>query len=42
MAIKNSVSSDFEPRPSIVLTFAIAAYPVCRLHALFLEKKFIQ
>ena len=28
MAIKNSVSNDFDLRSSIVLTFSIAAYPV--------------
>ena len=28
MAIKNSVSTDFYLRSSIVLTFSIAAYPV--------------
>ena len=27
MAIKNSVSNDFDLRSSIVLTFSIAAYP---------------
>ena len=29
MAIENSVSDDFYLRFSIVLTFSIAAYPVC-------------
>ena len=31
MAIDNSVSKDFDLRSSIVLTFSIAAYPVCYL-----------
>ena len=31
MAIKNSVSKDFRSTASIVLTFSIAAYPVCLL-----------
>ena len=29
MAIENSVSKDFYLRLSIVLTFSIAAYPMC-------------
>ena len=31
MAIENSFSNDFDLRSSIVLTFSIAAYPVCYL-----------
>ena len=31
IAIENSVSNDFYLRSSIILTFSIAAYPVCSL-----------
>ena len=34
MAIENAVSSDFHLRLSMVLTFFIAAYPVCYTNVL--------
>ena len=42
MAIENYVSNNFDLRSSIVLTFSIAAYPMCYLAACFQCKTFMK